>query len=192
MIQSTRRRMGFAGMFVLLALGVGIYWHRAAQRMEVSSIVEPRPVKQKPRMQPENMAESVSRYDTQLSAWQGTVLERPLFSQTRRPDAAPGAAISLRLTAIVVSNGRRKAIFMTQEGGRGVVADVGTTIGAWRVVSIEKDSVKLQDANGLRVMKPDRIRSADSTSPNDDSNDNINADESGLSRFPPSHAGRPQ
>ncbi|GBR37454.1 hypothetical protein AA101099_0729 [Neoasaia chiangmaiensis NBRC 101099] len=107
---------------------------------------------------------------TQIAAWEDVVLTRPLFNPTRRPDAAPGATTpTLRLTGIVLSNGQKKAIFMSQEGGQGVVVEIGSTIGEWRIVAIEQNTVKISGTGGERLMKPDRIRASENPMPKDNS-----------------------
>ncbi|MBB2202575.1 general secretion pathway protein GspN [Gluconacetobacter tumulisoli] len=98
----------------------------------------------------------------QIGDWQGVILTRPLFSRTRRPDAAPDVSTSRpRLAGIVASLGRRRAIFMTQGAGRGQVVDVGATVGPWRIVAIGVDSVRVTGEDGEQTLRPDRDRSAD-------------------------------
>ncbi|GBQ29564.1 hypothetical protein AA13594_1403 [Gluconacetobacter azotocaptans DSM 13594] len=97
-----------------------------------------------------------------IADWQTAILARPLFSRTRRPEATPDTSASVpRLAGIVVSLGRRRAIFMTQGTGRGQVVDVGATVGPWQIVAIGIDSVRVTGAGGAQTLRPDRDRSAD-------------------------------
>ncbi|GBQ89366.1 hypothetical protein AA13595_2625 [Gluconacetobacter johannae DSM 13595] len=97
-----------------------------------------------------------------IADWQAVILARPLFSRTRRPEAAPDVSASVpRLAGIVVSLGRRRAIFMTPGAGRGQVVDAGATVGPWRVLAIGVDSVRVTGAGGAQTLRPDRDRSAD-------------------------------
>ncbi|WP_342629383.1 hypothetical protein AAC691_06420 [Nguyenibacter vanlangensis] len=97
-----------------------------------------------------------------IDAWRQTVLARPLFSPSRRPATAQGAAAGTpRLAGIVVSGGRRHAIFMIPGQDRGQVADIGATVGPWRVVAIEGGAVRVRGAGGEQSLRPDRDRGAD-------------------------------
>ncbi|MBB2205321.1 general secretion pathway protein GspN [Gluconacetobacter takamatsuzukensis] len=98
----------------------------------------------------------------QIDAWQQTILARPLFSPTRRPTDLPGAGDATpRLTGIVVGNGRRRAIFMIPGQARGRIADVGDSVGPWRIVAIENGAIRVQDPTGEHMMRPDRDRRTD-------------------------------
>ncbi|MBB2154999.1 general secretion pathway protein GspN [Gluconacetobacter diazotrophicus] len=103
-----------------------------------------------------------------IDAWQQVILARPLFSHSRRPDATPDqSAPRPRLAGIVVSGGRRRAIFMTREDGPGQVVDAGMTVGPWQVVAIGAGTVRVRGADGEQTLRPDRDRSADTPAPGD-------------------------
>jgi hypothetical protein len=79
-----------------------------------------------------------------------TVLKRPVFSQSRRPDpAAPNAverqATLPRLSAIIHAPNFRRAIFQSQSSGKPIVEDVGEgqTVNDWMVRDIQRESVAM-------------------------------------------------
>lgn len=95
----------------------------------------------------------------QIGSWQQTILARPLFSPTRRPaEMQPTGDTSPRLTGIVVSNGRRRAIFMIPGQARGRIADVGNIVGPWQIIAIENGAIRVRSAAGEQSMRPDRDR----------------------------------
>jgi hypothetical protein len=97
-----------------------------------------------------------------IDAWRQTVLARPLFSPSRHPDATPDlSAPRPRLAGIVVSGGRRRAIFMLREDGPGQVVDVGQAVGPWRVIAIGDTSVRVRGDDGEQTLRPDRDRGTD-------------------------------
>ncbi len=89
--------------------------------------------------------------------WTATILARPLFSQSRRPAATVTSGPQRpRLAGIVVGPAGRRAIFAGSGDARGVVAAAGQQAGAWRVVSIDADSVRVLGPEGPRVLRPSR------------------------------------
>lgn len=100
---------------------------------------------------------------TQIDSWRQTILARPLFNPTRRPAETQATEDSLpRLAGIVVSHGRRHAIFMIPGQARGRIADVGDVVGPWRVLAIENGTIRVRGATGEQAMRPDRDRRTDS------------------------------
>ncbi|MBO1325130.1 hypothetical protein K2X14_08650 [Acetobacter sp. TBRC 12305] len=97
-----------------------------------------------------------------IEAARQVILARPLFSPARRPAAGVAAGNGLpRLTAIVVSSGRRRALFMVAGQGRGQVVDVGGVVGPWTVTAIDTGVVHVRGPSGEQVLRPDRDRSAE-------------------------------
>ncbi len=93
--------------------------------------------------------------------WTGTVLARPLFSASRRPAATVTSGPQQpRLAGIVVGPAGRRAIFAGSGDARGSVVAAGQQAGAWHVVSIEADSVRVVGPDGPRVLRPSRDDSA--------------------------------
>ncbi|GAA4477709.1 general secretion pathway protein GspN [Gluconacetobacter asukensis] len=99
----------------------------------------------------------------QIDSWQQTILARPLFSPIRRPAEMQAMGDTTpRLTGIVVSRGRRRAIFMIPGQARGRIADVGETVGPWQIIAIENGAIRVRGAAGEQAMRPDRDRRTDS------------------------------
>jgi hypothetical protein len=74
------------------------------------------------------------------------ILERPLFTQTRRPSGiaaggAQGMAVDFSLSGVVISGGVRSALI--RSGPNGIVRQlkVGETIGGWTLVQVAADRV---------------------------------------------------
>lgn len=86
-----------------------------------------------------------------LDAQVASVLERPLFSRTRRPTIAVDGRVAVkdpglpRLSGLVMLPGFRRAIFQAPGPGKPVVTVVGEAgrIDDWTVASIEGDGVTL-------------------------------------------------
>ena len=91
-----------------------------------------------------------------------TLLERPVFSPTRRPsDSGPAPAEAVparpeppRLTGIVMTPAGRRAIFASAAAdGHGVVVSVGGTVGPWVVQAIGIADVQLTRADERRTVR---------------------------------------
>jgi len=84
------------------------------------------------------------------------ILARPVFSPDRRPIGAAARSVAglSRLTGIVVTDGRRVAIFAAPAGGRPVVAEEGTHLNAYEVKTISDSSVTVVGPEGTTVMMP--------------------------------------
>ena len=86
------------------------------------------------------------------SGWQATLLQRPLFSPSRRPPPGTGAAgiIGLpRLAGVLVAPGDRHAIF-----AGGIVVAEGGSVGSYTVQTIEAGQVTLRGPDGTRLLRP--------------------------------------
>lgn len=89
-------------------------------------------------------------------------LARPLFAATRRPAAtaliaAPAAAAPAnlpRLAGVLVNGGSRRAIFAGAGGGKPIVAQEGSQVGAYTVQAIEAGQVTLIGPGGVQVVRP--------------------------------------
>ena len=101
-----------------------------------------------------------------VQGWTTTILARPLFSQSRRPAATVTSGPQQpRLAGIVVGPAGRKAIFAGSGDNRGVVVAAGQQAGAWHVVAIDADSVRVLGPEGPRVLRPSRDDGAHSSTP---------------------------
>jgi type II secretory pathway component PulC len=88
-------------------------------------------------------AASVSMPDRQSLA---VILERPLFTQTRRPIGVPsngpqGTTIDFSLSGVVISGGARSALIRSGSDGNVQQLRVGETIGGWTLVQVAADRV---------------------------------------------------
>jgi hypothetical protein len=93
--------------------------------------------------------------DAEVADWAGSILARPLLSETRRPAPVAGVAVddSLpRLSAIIVIAGVRRAIFVASGEKPQAVAE-GGEIGVYRVKTVAPDSVGLLGPDGLVTVK---------------------------------------
>ncbi len=88
--------------------------------------------------------------------WVATILQRPLFSQTRRPPPGEGTSGPglPRLSGILVSPSERTAIFAATGGGKPIIAGEGARIGAYVLQSISAGQVTLVGPGGDRVLRP--------------------------------------
>ncbi|MBV8576664.1 MAG: hypothetical protein JOZ58_16730 [Acetobacteraceae bacterium] len=120
------------------------------QAMPEEAVV--RPVSVAPSASPAAQAAPSDSHDEQLN----TILARPLFSPNRRPAASGARSVSglPRLAGIVVTGSRRTAIFAAPPGGKLVVADEGTRIGAYDVKGISEAGVTVVGPEGTTVLRP--------------------------------------
>jgi hypothetical protein len=95
--------------------------------------------------------------------WMATILERPLFTPSRRPPAeAAQLTGALRLTGTIVGPDGPRAIFEPQEGGRAMVVREGERVGGALVRAIAPGKVVIVDGRGLRLLQPSFTSSAES------------------------------
>lgn len=101
-------------------------------------------------------------------------LDRPLFSQDRRPEAVasgqdgradipagPESAADVRLSAVIVDSDGRSALLSTPQQIQAVRVPLGGTIAGWRVEEIRDDAVLLRSGSrqvevALRMFGPAR------------------------------------
>jgi hypothetical protein len=87
-----------------------------------------------------------------------TILARPLFTPSRRPDEqATGAGASAgltRLTGIVVSEDGKAAIFAPTAGGKPLIVREGDRIGPYVVSAISAGALTVIGPDGQRVLHP--------------------------------------
>lgn len=91
--------------------------------------------------------------------WVSTILDRPLFSPTRRPPRGAAASASAggglpRLSGVMVSGSQTRAIFAGAAGTKTVIAGEGARIGAYVVQSIGAGQVTLVGPDGPLVVRP--------------------------------------
>ncbi|MBV9653231.1 MAG: hypothetical protein JOZ42_01575 [Acetobacteraceae bacterium] len=115
------------------------------------SVAVPRRIAPAPASAPE-------QYAVHRREWVDTILSRPLFSPTRRPPPAVASGASgpgdlARLTGVLVNRSEKRAIF-AGEGGRQIVAEEGTRIGAYEVRTIEPGQVTVLGPDGQRTIRP--------------------------------------
>ena len=84
------------------------------------------------------------------------VLERPLFSRTRRPAAQAGllpASSSFTLVAIVISGDDRHALLASGQPAKTVRVTAGEDVGGWTVESILADRVIVRHGDQREEVK---------------------------------------
>ncbi len=103
--------------------------------------------------------------DATIAQWGATILARPILSPDRRPappaDASDAdTAYTLpRLSAIIIANGTRSAVF-SAPGEKPVFVAPGGEIGPYRLESITPDGVKMLGPDGLATLHPQFAASA--------------------------------
>ena len=92
-----------------------------------------------------------------MQAEVATILARPVLSSTRRPPATGAVAHTLglpRLSAILVSDASRSAIFSGEKDAKPITATEGTRIGPYTVQSIQVGQVTVNGPSGLQTIRP--------------------------------------
>jgi len=87
--------------------------------------------------------------------WVQTVLQRPLFSPSRRPSQQEAAPTELpRLAGIVIAPRGAFAIFSVQGRSRAVVAGEGARVGPYLVRQVSASGVSVEGPAGLQRLHP--------------------------------------
>jgi general secretion pathway protein N len=97
----------------------------------------------------------------ELDGLVAAILDRPLFSPSRRPPQPPVVApvaqrppdLAWRLAGSTIRPGTREALF-TQDGQQSRPVKEGDQLDGWNVSKIELDRVTLTSAFGTRVFEP--------------------------------------
>nr|WP_321986195.1 hypothetical protein [uncultured Lichenicoccus sp.] len=89
-------------------------------------------------------------------AWSRTILDRPLFSPSRRPNAAATAAATAppRLAGIIVGPTGDHAIFAGGGEARATLAGVGARVGPYLIGGISAEGVDVTGPNGREHLLP--------------------------------------
>jgi general secretion pathway protein N len=119
--------------------------HPAAKRPLAPVVETPTPRAQRP----------------QIDQLVATALDRPLFSETRKPPEQATAAgrpvdqelPNLRLTGIIIEPGRHLAIFAVS-GAKPLVRSEGDTLDDWRLDTIGPRQVSLSGPTGVTTLEP--------------------------------------
>ena len=91
--------------------------------------------------------------------WLATALERPLFRENRRPLQTPGelhapADEPTRLTGILTGPFGNRALFLTAGNPKPIVAQEGSHVGDFVVVSIEPGRAVVKSGELTRTLRP--------------------------------------
>ena len=147
-------RFLFAALGALAALLVAVLWveYQGRQSEDAALTLSPR------RPQPTPPAGAAAVPPDRSRDWAATTLARPLFAPGRRPPApaatpAAGPAGVARLTAVVITEAGRSAIFAAPDG-HPIVAVVGGQVGPWRIEAIGAGEVTVSGPEGRLVMHP--------------------------------------
>lgn len=96
-----------------------------------------------------------------LEDWVRTILERPLFSPSRRPGQVAVAATELpRLAGIIIGPGGARAIFATGGDSRAIVAGAGAHAGPYLIRAVGPTGVSVVGPNGPELLRPSYDRNA--------------------------------
>ena len=95
-----------------------------------------------------------------LESWVGAVLERPIFSPSRRPGTVALAASTElpRLAGIIVGPGGARAIFASSGDTRAIVAGAGGRAGPYLIRAVGLSGVSVIGPNGAELLRPDYDR----------------------------------
>lgn len=82
------------------------------------------------------------------------ILARPLFRADRRPVPRPGKTGTAlpRLSAIIVTQGARRAIFAGE--GKPLIVGLGGRVGSYRLDAIGPERIRLSGPDGRIVLRP--------------------------------------
>jgi hypothetical protein len=103
--------------------------------------------------------QGVDRKDV-AQGWVSTALERPLFRENRRPvkvsgDPARSVDEPLRLTGVITGPFGNRAIFLSSESPKPIVAEEGARVEGFIVRTIEPGLAVLEGSAGnVRTLKP--------------------------------------
>ena len=91
-----------------------------------------------------------------LQGWSRTILERPLFSPSRRPGqaAAASSAAPPRLAGIIIGPGGARAIFASTNDSRAIVAGNGAHVGPYLIRLVGPAGVSVIGPNGPELLRP--------------------------------------
>ena len=90
-----------------------------------------------------------------LEGWSRTILERPLFSPSRRPGrAAVASTVVPRLAGIIIGPTGARAIFASADGSRAIVAGAGAHVGPYAVRTVSMTGVFVIGPNGPELLHP--------------------------------------
>ena len=105
--------------------------------------------------------------EAMLDQWSSTILERPLFSPSRRPNAAAVAAATAppRLAGIILGPSGDHAIFAGSGDARAVLAGVGAQVGPYLIRTINATGVDVTGPKGDEHLLPHYDSNGASTQP---------------------------
>ena len=90
-----------------------------------------------------------------LDGWVRTILERPLFSPSRRPGQAAVASTELpRLAGIIIGPEGARAIFATAGDQRAIIAGPGGHAGPYLIRAVDHSGVAVVGPDGARLLRP--------------------------------------
>jgi hypothetical protein len=95
-----------------------------------------------------------------VQEWVATALERPLFREDRRPPKGAAAVAArgnepLRLTGIVTGPFGKRAIFLSSDSPKPIIAQENAELGGFTVRSIEPGKAVIVEPDGtVRTMRP--------------------------------------
>jgi hypothetical protein len=148
---------------LIVVLGVVLTWELATPEDSAASVDAAVPAGPVQDARDEPGKSAAHTFDTEsLADIAGSIVQRPLFSPTRRPSAngpdksagqAVGQAEVPRLTGVIIGPAGGWAIFAGADG-KSHAAAPGDVIGAFKVRAIGPGVVTLTGSEGDRVVRP--------------------------------------
>ena len=151
--------LALAALAFLLAATILGEYRDARHRQAVSDITTlPLPAPEAPVRGP---APAAGVSAAALEGWSRTILERPLFSPSRRPGRAAVASTAVpRLAGIIIGPGGGRAIFASADGSRAIVAGAGARVGPYLIGLVGPAGVAVTGPTGPELLHPVYDRNA--------------------------------
>ena len=141
-----RPMLGWSAACLLLAMAIMAEWWGLGSSQSVAAAIEPPSAAPSPAAQ--NPIPPLGPLQTYAA-----VVERPLFTQSRRPppenaEAQPGIQANLSIAGILISGGERIALIRRDNEHKLTRVREGQSLGDWTIRSIAADRVILAGRSG--------------------------------------------
>jgi hypothetical protein len=145
--------LAIAALACLLAVTILLEYRGAERRVVLGAPVVPAHVA--PAAHGRAPVQGVAASAASLEVWSRTILDRPLFSPSRRPGRAAVASTELpRLAGIIIGPGGNRAIFASAGDTRAVVVGAGAHAGPYLIRAVGLTGVSVTGPNGPELLRP--------------------------------------